>query len=725
MTPIQHFHISALLTSVFNVLLVAFVIGRAPHVVVKRRFVWYGAAIVFWSFFLWLFSSVNDEGKSYLFCQLLHVGAIFIPCFFLHFILIYLRRQGKLEYFILGFCYVVSSFFLGLDLFFPKFFISEVVPKLGFPYFMNPGVTYHYWVAIFFLIVIYGHIILFQGVRSASGRTRKQREFFLMGNILGYLGGIGIFCPVYNFTRFPYPYGAYGVALFSAVTVYTILKFRFIGIEVLVKKTLVFTGLFSMVMAVVGIVSGVAQSYLGHFFSMGPNVSMALSAVIAILLYDPVRKALVDITDKYLFQKKKNIKIILNQLAGNIIMILDITQVADKILSTLRESLRLESGAIILIDEKDKGYEVLKAFNTAARATKYDEGDALMQYLAETKRIINLENAEERNHLPAVILERLDEFKAVLCIPLFIYNKLIGVLVLGKKKSDEEYTQEELDYLPTVTSQVSIALSNARLYEILKKSQVDFAQQAKMAAIGTLSAGISHEIKNPLNHMRLAVGMLRLNKRLGVYNGFTKDQFESEVFTALEKIDTNITRATEVIERLSSFAKKPKELKMDPVGLEKALENAFRLLDHELEHYGIAVKKNYASNLPLVYADPHAIEDVFLNLLVNARHAIKEKGTITVGTQRRGNEVEVTIRDTGCGIPPENLEKIFDPFFTTKDTTRNSDAESVKGTGLGLFIVRELIKKLGGWIDVESEVGKGTCFHIVFPALREEIAKGA
>lgn len=724
--PSNHYQFSALLTSVASVSLVVLVMRKSISRTLKRQFLLYYAALFLWSLNVFICTSVYDFGTSYLFCQLTHIAAVMIPVFFLHFTYAYLGWSGKrsVRIALFGF-YVAASFFVAVIALRPSLFFLRIEPKLSFPYFPTAGLLYTPWMATFALAVLIAHASLLKGVMESKGLRKKQMQFFMIANLLGYSGGIGCFLPVYDLPYFPFPYGPYGVFFLSMISGYVILRHRFVDVHIFVKNTIVFAALFATIISLFSFVLFIFQNILYRFISPNPFLTNAVGVVTLIMIYDPLKKLLMRITDKYLFQKKESIKVILNQLAGNIIMILDISQVADKILATLRESLRLESGAIIIKDEKDKGYEVLESFNVEVAGSRYEVDDIFLKYLGETKKIINLENAEEKNTLPAPILGRLQDFRAVLCIPLFIHNELIGVLTLGKKKSDEEYTSEELDYLPTVASQVSIALSNARLYEILKKSQVDFAQQAKMAAIGTLSAGISHEIKNPLNHMRLAVGMLRLNKRLGVYNNFTKDQFEGEVFNAVERIDANITRATEVIERLSSFAKKPKELKLEAVSLEKALENAFRLLDRELEHYGIAVKKNYAADLPLVSADEHAVEDVFLNLLVNARHAIKEKGTITVGTHLRGRAVEVAIRDTGCGISPENLEKIFDPFFTTKDTTRNPDGESVKGTGLGLFIVRELIKKLGGRIDVESEVGKGTCFRITFPVLQEELAKGA
>ena len=303
----------------------------------------------------------------------------------------------------------------------------------------------------------------------------------------------------------------------------------------------------------------------------------------------------------------------------------------------------------------------------------------------------------------------------MIAIPLFIHIDLIGLLLLGKKKSDQEFTKEEIDSFPTVAGQAAIALSNARLYDKLKKSQIDFAQQAKMAAIGTLSAGISHEIKNPLNHIKVGIAMLRMNKKHGVLDKLERPQFEEEIFKTLEILDENVTRANAVIERLSSFAKKPKELKMEPVDLRKAMNMALSFVEQEFSQYNIEVQKNFPDSFPSVMADLQTLEDVFLNLLVNARHAMEQKGCITIEGIVQDGELSVSIQDSGKGIPKENLEKIFDPFFTTKDVSRNPDKDAVKGSGLGLFIVREFIQRFGGRITVESQQGKGTTFRIFFP----------
>jgi signal transduction histidine kinase len=438
--------------------------------------------------------------------------------------------------------------------------------------------------------------------------------------------------------------------------------------------------------------------------------------LVSLVLYEPTKKILVQTTDRYLFQKKEDVRVVLNRLAQNIITILDIEKVGTTILETLKDSLRLETGVILIQDGDGKTFEIMDSFGIQGKHDPFPKEGLFIRYFLESDKILNLEDAQQRESLPSVIKGPLASWGAVICIPLFIHRELIGLLVFGKKKSDQEFSEDELDYFPAVAGQVAIALSNARLYHILMSSQADFAQQAKMAAIGTLSAGISHEIKNPLQVIRGIVEMLRFNRKSGIYDDYTKEQYEALIGEGLVRVLDAVNRATDVIDRLSSFAKKPKELKTELFSLEQAMDDALNMVVYEFEQNQIAVEKDYAPSLPKVLADRHAIEEVFFNLLINARHAIVEKGTVAVRVRQQGQEIEALIRDTGSGISKENLEKIFDPFFTTKDTSRNTDDQAIKGSGLGLFLVREIVKRYGGRIALESEVGKGATFRVFLPA---------
>ena len=535
-----------------------------------------------------------------------------------------------------------------------------------------------------------------------------------VANAIAIFAGFEYFSRVFGFISLP-PLDDYILVVYFSVVAYAIVRHNLMDIEVIIKRTVVFAGLASFVFGVFAVVTFVLQQLLSRYIPFGRIPVTFVSVLVIVLGYEPIRNFLINVTDRYLFQKNEDFKVILNRLSLQVITILDMEALGRTILGTLESSLRLESGAIVVRDENEDQYRVLDSFGSIIRIVTFGKDAPLIEYFQNRAQSLNLETAQEKESVPQRLMKLLEQFRAHVCLPLFMSNDLIGILLLGKKKSDQEYSPDELSYFPTVASQVAIALSNARHIEILKKSQVEYAQQAKMAAIGTLSSGISHEIKNPLNNIRGLVGVYVMNHEQGVHATLPKEEQIQLAVQTMKMVEEETNRATEVVQRLSAFAKKPKELIREPVDLLKAVEEALKWMAPEFDRYRIKVVKEFAPNLPMILASSHAMEEIFLNLLINARHAIKKEGTLTIKALCREAETEVAIQDTGCGIPAGHLDKIFDPFFTTKDTSRNADSEAVTGTGLGLYLVRELIKHYGGRIAVESKEGAGTTFHIYFP----------
>ncbi len=239
-----------------------------------------------------------------------------------------------------------------------------------------------------------------------------------------------------------------------------------------------------------------------------------------------------------------------------------------------------------------------------------------------------------------------------------------------------------------------------------QKSLVDaqLIQSQKMAAIGELSSGIAHEINNPLAIIGQEVEWLR--HLLGNLNGQGIEGLH-ECLDSMSEIARQVERCKEITHRLLSFARK-----MDPliqrVDINKLIEDMTRLVEREAVQKGIQIIRNYQADLPEVKTDGPLLRQVILNLLNNAVYAIGSDGTITLASRLAASDVlEITVSDTGCGIPKEHLDKIFDPFFTTKPPG--------KGTGLGLSICHVIIDRLGGYVSVTSEVNKGTTFNIKLP----------
>jgi two-component system NtrC family sensor kinase len=212
-----------------------------------------------------------------------------------------------------------------------------------------------------------------------------------------------------------------------------------------------------------------------------------------------------------------------------------------------------------------------------------------------------------------------------------------------------------------------------------------------------LAAGVAHEINNPLGGI-LALTALTLEDLKGA------DPNREN----LEEVVKQTQRCRDIVKGLLEFARHS-EVNMELVDLNKILQDTLSLVSKQAQFLNVTVVRNWDLQLPPVMADKSQLQQVFMNILVNAVQAMEEKGTITLTTRPGApdNSVEVLISDTGHGIPPERIDHIFDPFFTTKG--------SGQGTGLGLSIAYGIITSHRGSISVKSEVGKGCTFTIRLP----------
>lgn len=271
--------------------------------------------------------------------------------------------------------------------------------------------------------------------------------------------------------------------------------------------------------------------------------------------------------------------------------------------------------------------------------------------------------------------------------------------------------------------------------EMLRANQTQLVHSEKMASLGQLAAGIAHEINNPIGFIRSNIATLteyvsafkaifdaygRLAEAVRQDDAVARDEALAEVEQLLRKEDlgfmlddvdqllseslTGAERVKEIVQNLKSFARID-EAEVKDADINEGLRATVRMLWNELK-YKCTVYESLQP-LPPIRCFPSQLNQVFMNLLVNAAHAIQEQGEITIETAVVDQEIAIRISDTGCGIPPENLPRLFNPFFTTKPVG--------KGTGLGLAISYGIIKKHRGRIEVASEVGKGTAFTIYLP----------
>jgi len=247
----------------------------------------------------------------------------------------------------------------------------------------------------------------------------------------------------------------------------------------------------------------------------------------------------------------------------------------------------------------------------------------------------------------------------------------------------------------------------------LQIAHAETARSEKLASVGLLAAGIAHELNNPLTGVLTFAHLVRKNMPDG-----------SPDAEDLDLVIRETKRCAGIIRRLLDFSRE-KTPEKDYHDLNKIIEDALQLIEQPTQVENISLVTDLDRNLPDIWLDEDLIKQVIMNMLVNARHAIDGGGSITIKTapcpdERRpdsvttsGDMVEITITDTGCGIPAEDLPKVFDPFFTTKGVG--------KGTGLGLSVSHGTVIAHRGAIEVESEVGKGTQFRIYLAVDRKQV----
>jgi two-component system, NtrC family, sensor kinase len=245
--------------------------------------------------------------------------------------------------------------------------------------------------------------------------------------------------------------------------------------------------------------------------------------------------------------------------------------------------------------------------------------------------------------------------------------------------------------------------------EYRKRIEQQMVATERLASLGTLAAGVAHEINNPLAIISEATGwMMQLLAREELKGMHRREDFEK----ALNKVAKSVDRAKRITHQLLSFVRKS-DSSFSQVDLPGLIEETLQFFEHETKKRNIKIIRKTDCASPIVWSDPYRIRQALINLLTNAVHAVGSGGEITLALEDAVGHTAITVSDNGPGIPRENLARIFEPFFSTKSPG--------EGTGLGLFVTRGIIDKLGGTITVDSAIGQGARFCIRLPKGQKKI----
>ncbi len=384
---------------------------------------------------------------------------------------------------------------------------------------------------------------------------------------------------------------------------------------------------------------------------------------------------------------------------------LDFDEVLSRALKTIHRTLDIDALSFVLPDESRERLRVHPSFITRQPVVNKDPSIPLedsvtgLVYATEEPALIPDVSEDPR------YFEWSPGARSEMAVPVKVDGDVVAVLN-AEDSRPAIFDEDDLRLFEAIAAQLGIVMKNAHLYEaereqrkLLEQSQAQLVQSEKLAATGRLTASLAHEINNPLQ---------AIHNSLQIMLAFPLEPEEQQEY--LQMADEDVERLIGMVGRMLDFARKPEQEKK-PTDVNAIVEKTLKLSNKYLQHSNVVLKKALSPDLPVVLATPGELQQVFLNMVLNAVDAMPEGGTLSVSSFLTDDEcLAVAFSDTGRGVPPEHRDRIFEPFFSTKEG----------GTGLGLSVSYNVIKQHGGEITVQSELDKGTTFTVRLPTIGGE-----
>lgn len=661
-------------------------------------------------------AAVASTYKSALLCtRLTYIFAAFCPSIWLHFMFVAAKKHKKN---ILLLMYFVSLLFI---LFSAHPFYIKGINRFSPHFSVIPGPIYT--ALVLFFAITFSCLLgyLCKKYHNASGHERRQLAYLILSASIGIFGLFLHFLSGYiNKVFIPHELA---IMVSTLLLAHAIVKYRLMDIAVVFTQTAIFLIIFSFSLGVPFLLIKWNQvlfiKMLGVSWWIGPMLLMGLFCISGPFAYIYLKKK----TEEILLSKQRRYQEVLKRAAVDLTRIRSLQKLMDFIVNLFADTVKITHSAIYVYDAK-AGEFILKSMagQKINRPITIYKNNTLVLWLNENKAFLVYEEvkrkAEDKSNTFFQALEKQMCFlKAAIVVPCFLENDLLDILILGKKSSGNIYFSEDLSNFSILAGEVALATENALLYghiedevrrrtEELMNMQKQLVQAEKLATIGTLAGGVAHEINNPLTAILTNAQMLLADAQ-------TKDP---EMYESLGLIEEATKRCRSVVMKLMVFAKKPLEaVEFSKIDLANVVKNAVSLLSYQLEQDNIKIITKAEWDNYFVFGSQNELEQVIINIILNAKDAIKqakESGTIKILLFNDYECSNVEIMDDGQGIPKDIMPKIFDPFFTTKPVG--------KGIGLGLSICQGIIEKHNGIIKVQSGNDKGSIFTIKIPNAKEE-----
>ncbi len=647
-----------------------------------------------------LYSTPDDDGATF-WGKCTYLGIVYIPAVVYHFCIRLHRHTGSKL--------IVANYLLGT-----AFLCILPTPYLvngHYSYFWGlypkAGVLHPLFLAYFFGVsgLALRQLYLSSKPSKAIAPLKLPRNIF-WAFVVGYGASVD-FLPSYGLEI--YPIGYLLVMLWVSAVSYSFVKHQLLDISIIIKPKVLITAesLMFITSCYIAILLLIRLFTGGMQYLLAGILVATFSVFAGSFVY--LQKRMEKEVKKTLFRERHDAYETLTAFSKSLVTILDLTPLTGEIVRTLVNVLGAKTASLYLRDQEKGTYVLSTSIGQESEGLRdlcFRKEDSLPQHLMQVQSIVVREELEHRGDVVVTdpILRVMKTMDAEACIPLVNKGNLIGFCNLGSCINLKMYSGEDLHLLAILGQNAAIALDNSLLYEDLRRSQHLIRRTDRLRSLETIAGGFAHEIRNPLTSIKTFIQLAPYRR--------DDPEFMGE-FSSVANED--VSRIERLIQEILDYARymEPKLCEED---LNEIVTSCLHFVEIQADRKSVTIAKDLAENLPRMLLDRQQIKQVLMNLLLNAMDAITNaEGRVTVKTHHLTKPtgdiwVQIEVADTGCGISADNLNHIFDPFYTTKHESLERE-----GTGLGLVIVHQIIQEHGGYVEVESQVGRGTTFFVNLP----------
>ena len=704
--------------------LIMFIKGNA-----RKHYLWgvLCLAVMVWGFGAYKIGRLSSPADAIFWWRMAYIGVIFIPVFLIHFTYEFLglkRKWDLMAYYGLGIFFSVINLIDGLFIKNVRLFYGE------FYYLSEPTIFYHIFVALFFASVVGSLFLISRKYFSSNGIQRIQIRYIFLALFVGFGGGSFSFLPVYNVNI--YPFLNVLISLGILIVAYAVLRYRLMDIRLVVRTMFIYAAVATFTYAIFFFISWTYITLFGGIFTTSGLIIGLFLAPLYITIILGLNRLLIRFSQKYIFSGLSQSQQAFAQLAQKLNQTIELDVIVNLIVDTIIKFMELERAGILLVDEQGPGthYHIARVIGfNEKNGISMVEDNFLTHYLEQTRAplvkeeidyIISGLRDEAQIQSFARLKSYMEKIEAALCLPLIWHDSLYGIVVLGPKVSGEAYTREDLELLNVVVNQAAIGIANARLYKVTQDFNLTLQQKVDEQ---TKEIREKNEYLEDLLKMKnefLDVASHQLKTPISIIRGYLSMYLDGTL-TGVKARQDAIKKALLGVERLNQTVRdfiEASDLEGEMIRLDLKLTDMVKLVKGIFDEKKFLVKqKDLGFSLVLpktkelwALVDPVWAMQAVSNLIDNAIYYTNQ-GKVSVRLSQLDGELRFAVKDSGIGVPKEELARIAEKFFRGKKAVLTRP----DGSGLGLYITKKVVENHGGRLEIDSVFGQGSTFGFIIP----------